>query len=197
MAYNRYRYGPPVLKSSVDVQLQSAFSDGNWSAVIRLAAKRFATFKDPYYEVHALTGYQEAHDTEYSMQAIRVSTEAQLQGTAEKCAVLVHVDELVRSKKTPDIDTLDLYEWACQDFIGYEIDFAETFGPLRARWVKANASSPMASSCLQGCLEQWDLVSAQQIAATLDKTYANTTDRRYMFWNITLTFLLSVCILAY
>ncbi|VBB81203.1 Putative protein of unknown function [Podospora comata] len=174
MAYNRYRYGPPVLKSSVDVQLQSAFSDGNWSAVIRLAAKRFATFKDPYYE------------------AIRVSTEAQLQGTAEKCAVLVHVDELVRSKKTPDIDTLDLYEWACQDFIGYEIDFAETFGPLRARWVKANASSPMASSCLQGCLEQWDLVSAQQIAATLDKTYANTTDRRYMFWNITLTFLLSI-----
>ncbi|KAK0716647.1 N-acetyltransferase B complex non catalytic subunit-domain-containing protein [Apiosordaria backusii] len=175
MAYkNKYRYGPPALKNNVDMQLQSAFSDGNWSTVVRLAAKRFATFKDPYYE------------------AIKVSAEAQQQGAAEKCAVLVHVDELVKSKKTPDIDTLDLYEWACQDFIGYEIDFAETFGPLRARWVKANASSPMAASCLQGCLEQWDLVSAQQIAATLDKTNANSADRRYMFWNITLTFLLSV-----
>lgn len=46
-----YGYGRPALRSSVDVQLQSAFSDGNWNAVIRLAAKRAATLKDPYYEV--------------------------------------------------------------------------------------------------------------------------------------------------
>jgi hypothetical protein len=46
-----YRYGHPALKHSVDVQLQTAFSDGNWNTVIRLAAKRAATLKDPYYEV--------------------------------------------------------------------------------------------------------------------------------------------------
>lgn len=45
------RYGRPALKNSVDVQLQTAFSDGNWNTVIRLATKRAATLKDPYYEV--------------------------------------------------------------------------------------------------------------------------------------------------
>lgn len=46
-----YRYGRPALRASVDVQLQTAFSDGNWSTVVRLAAKRAASLKDPYYEV--------------------------------------------------------------------------------------------------------------------------------------------------
>jgi hypothetical protein len=50
-AMSSYRYGRPALKNSVDMQLQSAFSDGNWNTVIRLAAKRAATLKDPYYEV--------------------------------------------------------------------------------------------------------------------------------------------------
>lgn len=52
MAYSRhYR---PALKNSVDVQLQTAFSDGNWQSVIRLADKRAKSLKDPYYEVGAL-----------------------------------------------------------------------------------------------------------------------------------------------
>jgi len=47
-----YGYGrPPSLKNTVDMQLQSAFSDGNWSTVIRLADKRAKSLKDPYYEV--------------------------------------------------------------------------------------------------------------------------------------------------
>ena len=50
-----YRYGRPALKSSVDVQLQTAFSDANWTTVVRLAAKRAATLKDPYYEVCVTT----------------------------------------------------------------------------------------------------------------------------------------------
>ncbi|KAL2019351.1 hypothetical protein VTK56DRAFT_9731 [Thermocarpiscus australiensis] len=169
-----YRYGRPALRSSVDVQLQSAFSDGNWNAVIRLAAKRAATFKDPYYEV------------------IKLCAESQLDGAAEKVGVLAAVDELVKNKKTPDLDTIELYEWACRDFFDYDIEYADTLGPLRVRWVKANPGSPLALQCLQACLERWDLVSAQQIATTLDKTYPNSADRRYMFWNITLTFLLSI-----
>ena len=47
----RYGYGRPALKSSVDVQLQTAFSDGNWNSVIRLADKRAKSLKDAYYEV--------------------------------------------------------------------------------------------------------------------------------------------------
>jgi hypothetical protein len=43
-------------------------------------------------------------------------------------------------------------------------------------------------------LESWVINTDMfQIATSLDKAYANTADRRYMFWNITLTYLLSVC----
>lgn len=45
------RYYRPTLKNSVDVQLQTAFNEGLWPNVIRLAAQRFKTKKDPYYEV--------------------------------------------------------------------------------------------------------------------------------------------------
>lgn len=45
---NRQR---PPLKNGVDLQLQSAFSDGNWSLVIRLAEKRAKTQNDQYFEV--------------------------------------------------------------------------------------------------------------------------------------------------
>lgn len=48
------RYYRPALKQSVDVQLQTAFSDGNWSSVVRLADKRAKSTNDPYYEVQRL-----------------------------------------------------------------------------------------------------------------------------------------------
>lgn len=41
----------PQLRAGVDLQLQSAFAEGNWSVVARLADKRARTEKDPYYEV--------------------------------------------------------------------------------------------------------------------------------------------------
>lgn len=41
----------PVLNASVDVKLQTAFNDGQWSIVSRLAAQRYKMGKDPYYEV--------------------------------------------------------------------------------------------------------------------------------------------------
>lgn len=43
----------PRLKNGVDLQLQSAFHDGNWPVVVRLAEKRARTFNDQYYEVGA------------------------------------------------------------------------------------------------------------------------------------------------
>lgn len=128
--------------------------------------------------------------------------------------MLTAIDELVRKKTVPDIDTLELYEWAAWDFIGGEIEYADTLGPLRVRWAKANPKSPMAIQCLRSCLEYWDLVSAQQVSSlpwclsacqggadgfgggqistALDRAHVNSGDRRHMFWSITLTFLLSV-----
>lgn len=44
-------YYSPALKNSVDVQLQTAFNEGLWPNVIRLAAQRYKAKKDPYYEV--------------------------------------------------------------------------------------------------------------------------------------------------
>ncbi|KAK3346105.1 N-acetyltransferase B complex non catalytic subunit-domain-containing protein [Lasiosphaeria hispida] len=168
------RYGRPALKSSVDVQLQTAFSDGNWNSVIRLADKRAKSLKDPYYEV------------------IKICAESQLDGVAEKCAVLIAIDELAKQKTIPDIDALELYEWAAGDFLEEDIDYADTLGPLRVKWAKANPKNTLAIECLQSCLDHWDLVSAQQIATALDKAYLGSGDRRYMFWSISLTYLLSV-----
>ena len=91
--------------------------------------------------------------------------QSQLDGTAEKCAMLVAIDDLVKNKKAPDIDSIELYEWACRDFFDYEVEYADTLGPLRARWAKANPASPLALKSLQACLEHWDLVSAQQVSA--------------------------------
>lgn len=51
MALNRYYARVPNLKSNVDVQLRSAFTDHNWIQVVRLAEKRAKSLKDPYYEV--------------------------------------------------------------------------------------------------------------------------------------------------
>lgn len=49
---NRQR---PRLKNGVDLQLQSAFHDGNWPVVIRLAEKRAKLSNDQYYEVSFAT----------------------------------------------------------------------------------------------------------------------------------------------
>ena len=115
-----------------------------------------------------------------------------------------------RGTAVPDIDSIELYEWACQS-IQEPNDYADTFGVLRLRWVKANPRNPGALQCLQRCIQSWDLVNAQQvclhdymsmgccidiyplkIAILIDKSSPNSNDRRLMFWSITLTYLLSV-----
>ncbi len=55
------RYYKPALRSTVDVQLQTAFSDSNWATVVRLAEQRFRSLKDPYYEVLDLAVFRLPH----------------------------------------------------------------------------------------------------------------------------------------
>ncbi len=67
------------------------------------------------------------------------------------------VDDLVRKGTVvKDLDTIELYEWACTDLM-QDCHYSDTFGVLRLRWVKANPKSAAAISCLQTCVLHWDL----------------------------------------
>ncbi len=94
---------------------------------------------------------------------VKVCAESQLDSPLEKCSALIAVDALVKSRAVPkDVEALDLYEWACRDSQP-PINFSETLGVLRLRWVKANPRSASGLSCLQACLRHCDLMNAQQV----------------------------------
>lgn len=172
---SHYARQRPPLKNGVDMQLQAAFAGQNWTTVIQLADKRHRASKDPYYEV------------------VKVCAETRLDGVAEKAAASILVDSWVRSNTIPkDLDSIELLEWACEsDSEGKESEYGATFGVLRSRWVKANPRNVAAATAsLRSCLQAWDLTNAQQIATILDKS-SHSHDRRYMFWGILLTHLLS------
>ncbi|KAF5625101.1 hypothetical protein F52700_9476 [Fusarium sp. NRRL 52700] len=162
----------PKLKNGVDLQLQSVFNDGNWAGVIRLAEKRARTLNDQYYEI------------------LKICAESQLDDPSSKFAAITAIDKYVREGTVvKDVDAIDLLEWASQG-LNNEEDFPETLGPLRVRLVKAAPKDMInASRCLESCLLHWDLISAQQIAAILDRTFSQ--ERSFMFWNIAITHLLA------
>ncbi|KAE9570348.1 hypothetical protein CGMCC3_g13465 [Colletotrichum fructicola] len=168
MSWNR-----PQLKSGVDLQLQTAFNDGQWANVIRLAEKRFRTFNDPYYEV------------------VKIVAESHLESPLEKAAPLITLQKLVKdATAVRDADSLELLEWASEGLLE-DHEFSETFGPLKLRYVKANPKDKNGGTrCLESCLLHWDLVSAQQIAAILDRSFPS--ERSFMFWNIAVTHLLAI-----
>ncbi|TLD14721.1 hypothetical protein PspLS_10973 [Pyricularia sp. CBS 133598] len=170
MSYNG-NYYRPSLKNSVDVQLQNAFGDGHWATVVRLAEKRAKATNDPYFEV------------------VKACAATQLEGPLERHAALVSIDSFVREGTVlKDAEALELYEWALRDLSGL-FSYTQTLGTMRSRWVKANPRSPAALQCLRACIQNWDLVNAQQIAAILDKTPG--VQRHFMYWNIVLTYMLS------
>ncbi|KAG7131606.1 hypothetical protein HYQ45_009844 [Verticillium longisporum] len=166
MSWNR-----PQLKSGVDLQLQSAFHEGQWASVIRLAEKRLRTFNDPYYEI------------------VKICAESNLDSPLERSAGIIAVQRLVKDGTViKDVDTLDLLEWAIGS-LQDESEFPHTLGPLKVRCVKASPKDRNAGvRCLESCLLHWDLVSAQQIAAILDRSFPH--DRIFFFWNVVITYLL-------
>ncbi|KAK9437057.1 N-acetyltransferase B complex non catalytic subunit [Metarhizium brunneum] len=162
----------PRLRNGVDIQLQSAFQDGNWSVAMRLASQRARTFNDQYFDI------------------VKVCAESQLDDPNAKFAAVAAVDKFVRDGTVvKDVDGIDLLEWATLDLIP-EDAFPETIGPLRVRAVKAAPKDKIAATrCLQSCLLHWDLVSAQQIAAIIDRSFSQ--ERDFMFWNIVITHMLA------
>lgn len=82
---------------------------------------------------------------------------------SEKSAVVFAVDALARDKNAvPDFDSIELYEWALRE-AAPPLDYAQSIGVLRARWAKANPTSPNVVECLKACVLAWDLVNAQQV----------------------------------
>ncbi|RDA86297.1 hypothetical protein CP532_5686 [Ophiocordyceps camponoti-leonardi (nom. inval.)] len=165
----------PQLRNGVDLQLQTAFQDGNWPVAMRLAEKRARTSQDGYFEI------------------VRACAESQLPDPSSKFAAVAVVDQLVRDEAAVrDVDALDLLEWAALDLMD-EDDYFERLGPLRVRAVKASPKDRTAATrCLESCLLHWDLVSAQQIAAILDRSFP--ADRAFLFWNVVITHMLSTSI---
>ncbi|TWU72835.1 hypothetical protein ED733_002053 [Metarhizium rileyi] len=162
----------PRLRNGVDIQLQSAFQDGNWPVAMRLASQRARTFNDQYFDI------------------VKVCAESQLDDPNAKFAAVAAVDKFVKDGVVvKDVDGIDLLEWAAADLVS-EDAFPETIGPLRVRTVKAAPKDKLAATrCLQSCLLHWDLVSAQQIAAMIDRSFPQ--ERDFMFWNIIVTHLLA------
>ncbi|KAL6903921.1 N-acetyltransferase B complex non catalytic subunit domain-containing protein [Trichoderma evansii] len=166
---NRQR---PRLKNGVDLQLQSAFHDGNWPVVIRLAEKRAKISNDQYYEF------------------LKICAESQLDDPNAKFAAVAAVWKHVKDGSTiKDVEAIELMEWATTNLIDPD-EFADTLGPLRVRAVKAAPKDKFAATrCLESCLLHWDLASAQQIAAIIDRSFPQ--ERDWLFWNIVITHLLS------
>ncbi|ROT37059.1 hypothetical protein SODALDRAFT_334126 [Sodiomyces alkalinus F11] len=168
MSWNR-----PQLRSGVDLQLQSAFNDGQWASVIRLAEKRLRTFNDPYFEI------------------VKICAECQLDSPFEKSAGIVALQRFVNEGTVvKDVDALDLLEWATGSLLDDQ-EFSSTLGTLKVRLVKAKPKDRNgAIRCLESCLLHWDLFNAQQIAAILDRSFPH--DRTMLFWNVVITYLLCV-----
>ncbi|KJZ80075.1 hypothetical protein HIM_00789 [Hirsutella minnesotensis 3608] len=162
----------PRLRNGVDLQLQSAFGDGNWAVAIRLAEKRARTLQDQYFDI------------------VKICAESQLDDPAAKLTAVEALRRFVKDGVVvKDVDGIDLLEWAVLDLIPDD-EYADTLGPLRARAVKASPKDKVAATrCLESCLLHWDLVSAQQIAAMIDRSFPG--ERMFLFWNIAITHLLA------
>ncbi|KAG6269680.1 hypothetical protein E4U49_006266 [Claviceps purpurea] len=158
----------PRLRNGTDLQLQSAFQDGNWAVVMRLAQQRARTTNDPYFEV------------------VKICAESQLDDPNAKFVAVAAIDKYVKEGTVlKDVDAIDLLDWATVGLVPEET-FAETVGSLRVRAVKAAPKDKVAATrCLQSCLLHWDLNGAQQIAAIIDRSFPQ--DREFMFWNIVIT----------
>lgn len=117
--------------------------------------------------------------------------ESQLDDPIAKFAAVTAVQTYLKDGTViKDVDAIDLLEWATLD-LTEEDDFLTTLGPLRVKAVKAAPKDKIAGTRnLEACLVHWDLASAQQITAILDRSFPG--ERRYMFWNIAVTHLLSV-----
>ncbi|KAI1173658.1 N-acetyltransferase B complex non catalytic subunit-domain-containing protein [Nemania sp. FL0916] len=158
------------LKQSVDLQLDHAFHEQQWSIAANLARQRHKSTKDEYYkalEIAAKSQGDTATDRTIGQEAIQA---------------MVDDNTIIK-----DIDALDLYEFASH---GLSIDYSKTIGVLRARLVKALPKDQSTGlKCLEACMWNSDWDNAQEIAVSLNKNFP--ADRKLLFQNIVATSLVA------
>ncbi|KAI1119985.1 N-acetyltransferase B complex non catalytic subunit-domain-containing protein [Nemania abortiva] len=159
------------LKHSVDLQLDHAFHEEQWTTAANLARQRHKATKDDYYravEIAAKSRGDNAMDRTTGIEA-----------------VLAMVNDNVIIK---DVDALDLYEFAID---GFSMDYARTIGVLRARLAKAlPKDKTVGARCLDACMWHSDWENAQEIAVSLNKNFPG--DRKLLFQSILTTFLVAI-----
>ncbi|KAH7027550.1 N-acetyltransferase B complex non catalytic subunit-domain-containing protein [Microdochium trichocladiopsis] len=161
----------PNLRPTVDIKLESDWHNAQWTSVGTIAAQRYRATKDPYY---------------LAIEIVARSWNAdRLEENAGRDAVEKMVKDNVVVK---DADTLDLYEYACALV---PMSYPDTLGELRMRLVKAAPKDVVACQrCLDATLSNFDWVHAQQIAASMDRSFPN--ERKMLFRNILSTHLLTM-----
>ncbi|KAI1638476.1 N-acetyltransferase B complex non catalytic subunit-domain-containing protein [Biscogniauxia mediterranea] len=161
---------PVRLKSSCDLQLESAFREERWADAANLAQKRFKSSKDCYYH------------------AIEVAAKCQSDSIADQSAGLAEIEKLLKDPKaTEDADALDLYEFACAEL---QPKYIEDIGALRSKIYRASPKDyALGLRCFDACVWNLDWKHAQEIAALMDKNFVK--ERKFLFRNILLSFLVA------
>ncbi|KAI0392902.1 hypothetical protein F5Y17DRAFT_434712 [Xylariaceae sp. FL0594] len=152
-----------ILKPTVDIHLDQAFHDGQWTLVANLARQRLRSTKDEYYK------------------ALEVAAKSRIDNAADRTSGREAVQAMIDDNTIiRDVDTLDLYESAIE---GLDMLHSETIGVLRVRLVKALPKDQSSGvRCYQACVWHWDWENAQEIAASLNKNFPG--ERKYLFYNI-------------
>ncbi|KAI1751929.1 N-acetyltransferase B complex non catalytic subunit-domain-containing protein [Xylaria castorea] len=158
------------LKHTVDLQLDRAFHDEQWTVAANLARNRHNATKDEYYK------------------AVEIAAKSRCDNATDKTLGGEVVQTMVNDNTViKDVDALDLYEFAT-DY--RPIDYTKTIGVLRSRLVKALPKDQNAGlKCLEACMWYSDWENAQEIAVSLNRNFPG--DRRFLFHNILITFLVA------
>ncbi|KEY69183.1 hypothetical protein S7711_01644 [Stachybotrys chartarum IBT 7711] len=147
-------YDPrPFIKSGINLQLQTAFQEENWVVIGRLAERRWKETKDQYYDILKTVARALA------------DSNAQAQVTAER---LVR-EYLENGTNLKDRESINLLDYATRESRDRSF-FLTHFGPLIVRSVKAMPSDhSLTNWALDTCIQQWDLVSIQELGAFADR----------------------------
>ncbi|KAI1110523.1 N-acetyltransferase B complex non catalytic subunit-domain-containing protein [Nemania sp. NC0429] len=156
------------LKHSVDIQLDHAFHEQQWTILANLARQRHKATKDEYYR------------------AVEIAAKSRGDNAIDRTLGREVVQAMVNDNTVmKDVDALDLYEFAVDRL---SIDYSKTIGVLRARLAKAlPKDQSVGLKCLEACMWYSDWENAQEIAVSLNKNFPG--DRKLLFQNILTTFL--------
>ncbi|KAI1821676.1 hypothetical protein F4861DRAFT_449494 [Xylaria intraflava] len=160
----------PDLRRDIDMQLEKAWFENQWTTVANLARKRYRATKDEYFK------------------AVEVAAVSCGDNPVDRTTGRELVQTLISEGKTvKDIAILSLYEFAID---GLGMDFSKTIGVLFVRLVKSFPRDiETGLECFYTCMKHTDWEHAQEIAVSLNKSLPG--GRQLLFNNIMATSLVA------